>query len=110
MLSKKEYEEFLNHAKSLYAQGRNDRYVVLQLAEKKVSNEDIDAIMKEIKSLRKYNLRQRGVKEFLVGISFTIAGALIAYFVGYSVNYVAMALPIIGVIIATKGLFNILGL
>ncbi len=112
MLSEKEYEGFLNQAKGMYAAGHNDRYIILQLADKKVPDESIDQIMANVKSIRKYTLRQQGIREVLFGLSFMVAGILIAYWVidvGFLVRYIALGLPIGGVALSVKGLFNILG-
>jgi hypothetical protein len=112
MLSEKECEGFLNQAKAFYAEGQSDRYIILQLADKKVPDEDIDKIMKEVKSVRKYNLRQQGIKELLLGLSFMVAGVIIAYFIidiGSLARFISFGLPMLGVFITVKGFFNIIG-
>jgi hypothetical protein len=112
MLSEEELQEYINYAKSLYHAGHDNRSIVIQLAASEIPDKDIDIIMKRLKSIRKYDLRQEGVKQLLLGMSFTVVGTLIAYWLmdyEYSVGFVAMGLPMLGVTIVAKGIFNILG-
>jgi len=111
LLSNREYEGFINQAKMLYANDYDDRYISLQLADNGVPDKDIDLIMKEIKALRKHNLRQQGAREVVLGILFIAAGMFIAQWLihsGFIVKFVAIGMPMGGLLLLVKGLFNIL--
>ncbi len=106
-----DFESLLNEAKTMYALGRDNTYIELQLAEKGIDDTTIDKIIVEIKRLRKSGQRNSGLKEIIYGLSFIAVGfvfTLLSFLKDSPVQYVLWGLAVSGLLLFTKGLSKFL--
>ena|ERR1700739_1029604 len=110
-------DEILNtafeQAKGMYALGYDNRYIEIQLAEKKVPDHIIDEVIKKIKVFRKREGRAGGQKSLVYGLSYVavaILASLLTFNYDSPVRYVCWGLLAMGAITTMKGLAKIIGL
>lgn len=104
------YTELLEDAKRYYVSGYDDTYIANQFAEQGVSDEQIEAVLSEVRTIRKSNRRRTGMRLLVSGVSIAavgITGTLLTYFSADwhgPVSYVLMGTIIAGVATAVSGL------
>ncbi len=107
------YESLLNEAKTMYALGHDNKYIEFQFADKGVEYQIIDAIISDIKVLRKSVKRRQGFKLLVYGASFIVVAfvfTLISYNSESPVRFVLWGLAVGGVVAMIKGIADIIGL
>jgi hypothetical protein len=107
------YETLLDEARKLFAQGRDNRYIELQFAERGVADAVIDRIIQEMNTLRRSDKRQAGFKKMIYGASFLAAGILFSLISMHSespVRFVLWGLAMGGALVMIKGLAEVMGL
>ena len=113
MKTSEKYDSLLNEAKTMYALGHDNKYIEFQFADKGVSDDIIDNIIRDINSLRKYNKKSRGRKLIIYGLSFLAVAflfTLISYNSESPTRFVLWGLAISGVTTLIKGLADIMDL
>ena len=100
-------------AKAMYAQGKDNKYIELQLAEERIADDVIEGIIQKINALRKSERRASGRKLLFYGVSFLVLG-IIATVISFNsdspVRFVLWGILLTGVALTAKGLANIIGL
>lgn len=110
---KHKYEDCYEEAKTMFANGHDNKYIGFQLADKGVSDEMIDEVILAIKKLRKDVKKSIGMKQVIYGLSFIVAAVLFT-FISTDENspilYVLWGLAVTGVLTLMRGIANILNL
>lgn len=110
---KHNFDDCLEEAKVMYANGHDNKYIGFQLADKGVPDEVIDEVVEAIKKLRKDVKKSVGMKQVIYGFSF-IGVAILFTFISTDENspivYVLWGLSITGVLTLMRGVANILNL
>ena len=99
-------------AKAWYAQGQDNKYIELQLADKNVSDDIIDVVISKIKDIRKSERRATGRKLLIYGLSFvcvSIIATVLTFKSDSPIRFVCWGTLVVGVTTTVKGLTNILG-
>ena len=113
MITNKDISTLFEEAKTLYAMGHDNKYIELQLADKGVDDTTIDEIIKEIKSLRKSNKKNHGIRLVIYSASIMAVGflfTLLSYHSDSPVRFVLWGLVVSGVLTLIKGLGEMMGL
>ncbi len=107
-------EALLQEAKTLAAYGHDNRYIELQMAEKGVQDETIDAVISELNKFRKSMKRSAGKRMLIYGFSLSAAAIVMGWFGSgehgnYVITYVPYGLAVSGVLVCAKGVMGVLG-
>ena len=114
MTNEQRYQDFLNEGKKAYVVNTDERYITLQLAEQGADDETIDKVLSELKKLKRYNRRQRGIKTLVAGLAVVVVGMFITFRTYLSedqameVGFVTLGLLVAGVSLAAKGLVDMI--
>lgn len=102
----------LEAARRMYEPGIDLDTVRFHLYEKEFSKEQVDPVIEVLRRWNKEEKRKKGLKKIIYGASFLAAGllaSLLSFREGSPVIYVLFGLMTAGVMIAVKGLFEVLG-
>jgi hypothetical protein len=111
-MESKKYEEVLEKANRYFIEGRDEAYMKFQFAEQGLDDKIVDAVLLEIKKLKKGVNKNIGSKLLICGLSFIAMGILATCF-SYSsdspIKFVVWGVPILGVIFTVRGISKIIG-
>ena|ERR1051325_752136 len=107
------YEDLLKEAITMYASGNDNTYIELQFAERGIDDKTINAVISEIKKIRKAEKRKRGIKLTVIGISLLATALIVSIILSYNTNspyrYVVMwGLGLSGMMTTAKGIVDFL--
>jgi hypothetical protein len=111
MKSEQNYQSLLDEARTMYASGNDNKYIILQFAEQGIADEIIDKLILDINTLRKEEKKNAAKKQLVYGLSLIALAILVSIFTYNSESpyrFFLWGAAVSGVVILVKGISGLL--